>query len=338
MIAPAPAPAVSFVLPVYNVEAYLRKCLGSILSQTYPDFEVVIVDDGSTDNSLIICKQYANRDSRISVHFQENQGQGIARNRGLDAAVGRYVCYVDPDDWVDDRMVEDLVPAMDASGADFASFGIDFITENGTVTHTMAKFGQSQLQGEAILHSAMIDLDVYSSPCNKIYSRTFLVSNDIRFPPLRVYEDVYYSRIMSRHAQHCIFFDRVYYHALVRLESTTRLIDSSRILAAIKVIELERAKLIGPNCSDLLRSLFDAHVLKFMSYMLLQAAFRIQGWSDYKKCHQHAAAVGYQALCRDGVALSRLPLKNKLISKIAMYPLLAWLLVKMLKAMGVTPY
>ena len=334
----APAPAISFVLPVYNVEPYLRKCLDSILNQTNRDFEVVIVDDGSTDNSLTVCKHYATRDARISVHGQENQGQGVARNRGLDAAVGRYVCYVDPDDWLDKRMVEDLVPAMDASGADFASFGIDFITEGGAVKYTMAQFGQSRLQGEAILHSAMIDRDVYSSPCNKIYSRNFLVSNQIRFPPLRVYEDVYYSRIMSLHAQQCIFIDKVYYHALIRLGSTTRLIDSSRILAAVEVIELERARLIGPDCSDLLRSLFDAHVLKFTSYMLIQAAFRIQGWSDYAKCHHYAAAVGYQALCRDRAALSHLPLKNQLISKIAMHPLLAWRLVKMLKAVGITPY
>ena len=331
-------PAISFVLPVFNVEAYLPKCLDSLLGQSRRDIEIIVVDDGSTDGSLAICREHAARDARIVVFAQPNQGQGVARNRGVQAANGRYISFVDPDDWLEPEMAADLLPAMFSSGADFANFGIDFIDEKGALAHRLPTFTRTELSGEAILHAALIDRDVYSSPCNKVYTREFLQRNRIEFPTLRAYEDIFYSRTVALHARKCIFIDRVYYHALIRAGSTTRRMDSSRIREAVKLVELERAGLIGPSSSARVRDLFDAHVVKLMSGLLIQAAFRIADRRDYLQCGSIAAALDFRALCRNPAALALLKPKNRWMARVVQYPRLTRLLATVLKRLGIEPY
>ena len=104
---------VSIILPTYNVEKYLRKCLESVVSQTYKNIEIIIVIDGSTDNSLIIAKEFEKKDNRIVVIQQNNSGSGPARNNGLDNAHGEYIIFIDPDDWVENNLVETLLNAQE---------------------------------------------------------------------------------------------------------------------------------------------------------------------------------------------------------------------------------
>ena len=94
-------PKVSVIVPVYKVESYLRKCVDSILGQSFSDFEVILVDDGSPDNCGAICDDYATRDQRVKVIHKINGGLSDARNVGLDAAIGQYICFVDSDDWIE---------------------------------------------------------------------------------------------------------------------------------------------------------------------------------------------------------------------------------------------
>ena len=99
---------ISVILPIYNVDKYLKKCLDSVINQTFNDIEIICINDGSTDNSLEILKDYSQRDNRFIIINQENQGQGIARNKGVEIAKGEYVQFIDPDDWVDLDMLETL--------------------------------------------------------------------------------------------------------------------------------------------------------------------------------------------------------------------------------------
>ena len=92
---------ISVIVTVYNNQQYLTRCLQSIITQTYHNLEIILVDDGSTDGSLAICEKYRQKDSRIRLLYQTNQGVAVARNRGLDAATGDYLCFVDDDDFVD---------------------------------------------------------------------------------------------------------------------------------------------------------------------------------------------------------------------------------------------
>ena len=103
---------ISVIVPVYNVEKYIRECLDSIVNQTYKNLQIILVDDGSTDNSGKICDEFAKKDSRITVVHQENQGAGAAKNTGLELIEGEYFSIIDSDDYIDLSMYEKMVSLM----------------------------------------------------------------------------------------------------------------------------------------------------------------------------------------------------------------------------------
>ena len=115
-------PKFSVILPVYNVEKYLRECLESLVNQTLKDIEFICVNDGSTDSSLDILNEYAKKDSRFVIINQHNQGQGVARNNALAVAKGEYVAFVDPDDWVETNMFEELYLKFKETNVDVIQF------------------------------------------------------------------------------------------------------------------------------------------------------------------------------------------------------------------------
>lgn len=106
---------VSIIVPVYKVEKFLPKCIESVLNQTYTDFELILVDDGSPDKSPEICDKYAELDKRVVVIHQKNAGVSAARNAGLENAKGEYIGFVDPDDWIAPKMYEQMIFAMEGS-------------------------------------------------------------------------------------------------------------------------------------------------------------------------------------------------------------------------------
>lgn len=122
-------PLVSVIVPVYKVEAYLPQCVGSICGQTYANLQIILVDDGSPDESGRLCDAFAEKDSRIQVIHQPNSGVSAARNAALDAAGGTYVYFVDGDDWVSETMVEDTLPAMETGGYDLCAWGMRIVEE-----------------------------------------------------------------------------------------------------------------------------------------------------------------------------------------------------------------
>lgn len=124
-------PKVSVIIPVYNVEKYLRECLDSVINQTLSDIEIICINDGSTDNSLGILKEYAEKDSRIKIITQENQGQGVARNNAIEAAQGEYLVFVDPDDFLDSEALEVINKSFSDSAVDIIQFDYLVCSEDG---------------------------------------------------------------------------------------------------------------------------------------------------------------------------------------------------------------
>lgn len=111
---------ISVIIPIYNVEEYLEKCVNSVLNQTYSDLEIILVDDGSTDNSGKICDELKNKDNRIIVIHQENQGLSAARNAGIAKALGEYIAFVDSDDYIMEDMYETLYKNLEKTDADIS--------------------------------------------------------------------------------------------------------------------------------------------------------------------------------------------------------------------------
>ena len=121
---------VSIIVPVYNVEQYLDRCLDSLVRQTYSKIEILLVDDGSTDGSGALCDAWQRRDHRIRVFHKPNGGLSDARNHGLERASGDWVCFVDSDDWFDLRFVETMLGALEDTGADVAE--CDYVCTDGS--------------------------------------------------------------------------------------------------------------------------------------------------------------------------------------------------------------
>ncbi len=128
---------VSVIVPVYNTEKYLEKCLDSIINQTYKNLEIILVDDGSPDNSGSICDEYAIKDSRIKVIHKENGGLSSARNAGLDIATGDYIAFIDSDDYVKVTLFEEVVAKLEETKADVCMFSHITVTEKGEIEHKL---------------------------------------------------------------------------------------------------------------------------------------------------------------------------------------------------------
>lgn len=150
-------PQISVIVPVYNVEKYLTQCIESILSQTYQEFELLLIDDGSEDNSGSICDHYSNIDSRVHVFHKENGGVSSARNMGIEHAKGEWVCFVDSDDWIDKDTFEYITGLW--KGADFLQFGYrrtgGTASEYSYVPSKVLRYSTSVYCTKRIYHSAI---------------------------------------------------------------------------------------------------------------------------------------------------------------------------------------
>lgn len=130
---------ISVIVPIYNVEIYLDRCIESIVNQTYKNLEIILVNDGSTDNSLTICQKWAKKDNRIKVIDKENGGLSSARNAGLDIANGEYVSFVDSDDYIDKNIYDEMIKNIIITKSDIISCSIQEIQNNGNKINTLNK-------------------------------------------------------------------------------------------------------------------------------------------------------------------------------------------------------
>lgn len=178
---------VSIIVPVYNVAAYLPKCIASIQKQTEKDIEIILVDDGSTDNSGAICDRYAKEDARILVLHQENGGLSAARNAGIRISTADYLVFIDSDDYVDADLVKTALSAALENEADIVAYGYEKVTESGEVSFTYDL--PADLPNRAFsLTEVPSSLLMTPSACNKLFRKSLFA--DIEFPKDVWYEDL----------------------------------------------------------------------------------------------------------------------------------------------------
>ncbi|MDH3068338.1 glycosyltransferase [Akkermansia sp. N21169] len=212
-------PLLSVIIPIYNVEKYIEKCLDSLIFQTYRNIEIICVNDGSTDNSLFVLQKMAQYDNRISIINQKNKGQAVARNSGLKKARGRFVTFVDGDDFLDSETYEVSLQYF-KENIDVVCFGIsvegDFLLEKRRDDEEYYKIKYS---GVVDINSDVI-LNVDVSPCNKIFRMDVIKKYNVFFPNGIKYEDFsFFCKyfIVSRKA---FFIKNKFYHYIRREGST----------------------------------------------------------------------------------------------------------------------
>lgn len=166
---------ISIIIPIFNAEPFLAKCLDSLINQPYSALQIILVNDGSTDNSLAIAQQYAQQDSRITVFSQTNQGQSAARNLGLQYATGEYISFIDADDYVDADFYTTLTQHI--GSFDCVQIGYKRITK----------------QGKIIIEKLPRHFYQFTSPCMRLYRRQSFLTYHLHFPSGMIYEDVIFS-------------------------------------------------------------------------------------------------------------------------------------------------
>lgn len=198
-------PKLSIVMPVYNTSEYLAESIDSVLNQTFSDFELILVDDGSTDNSLEICRRYEKLDSRITVVTQKNQGPGATRNNGIKHASAELMMFLDSDDTAAPDMLEKAVEVMDEKNPDLLLFGYEevFYFESGK-----EKSRNRCIPGRLDLNTAdecrakyckLVFDAMLNQPWNKVYKKSIINSNNVRFPDVRRTQDAIFNGEYFKH-------------------------------------------------------------------------------------------------------------------------------------------
>lgn len=251
---------ISVIIPIYNVEKYLSRCINSVIAQTYKNLEIILVNDGSFDSSGIICDEFALKDSRIKVIHKKNGGLSDARNVGINIANGFYFTFIDSDDWVSNDFLEKLYNLCINYNAEISI--CDFVETKTTNTFLSDLKNNQVIQYTNI--ESLYQLTKYSKTqfgivCGKLYHKKLF--DNVRFPVGKIHEDEFVSYILIYNANKIVYIDRKMYYYFMRNESITR--NNFNIRNKLNALEAfqERASFYK-NINEF--ELYEIHLRKMM--------------------------------------------------------------------------
>lgn len=272
-------PSISIIVPVYNTDKYLCKCLDSILAQTYTNWEAILVDDGSTDKSGKICDDYAAKDKRFNVIHQNNGGVSVARQTGLDNATGDYIIHCDPDDWIEPTMLEELTQKAVKEDADMVI--CDIITHrNGIIEYSHIDLVTPTTAKEVQLQ--IIRQKLHGSCCNKLIRSRFCKKAGFKPSDIIYCEDELYNiRILNNDLKISYIPRALYNYRNDNIGSICNTLSAKSIQSKIKVID-EICKIIQVHKNS--------KELKAMKKSCIATAFTSREYhiisTLYVECHE----------------------------------------------------
>lgn len=245
---------ISVIIPVYNVEEYIDKCIESVVKQTHNNIEIIIVDDCSTDNSGVIIDKWAEKDPRIiSIHNNKNIGVNNTRNIALDIAKGDYISFVDSDDWVEPSLCEIALMTAVRHKADIVCFGYFHVNTNGEKYSSMTTKNPKSITSEEGIRELIARQDViYSIPWNKLYHKNTI--KNVRFPKQKIFEDQGFTYLTFHNAEKIYVDNHILYNYLQRKNSLSADWDRPEALKSRFEIWLKRLLFIKehyPNLEDI---------------------------------------------------------------------------------------
>ncbi len=249
-------PKLSIIVPIYNVEKYLKRCIDSILSQMYTDFEAILIDDGSPDQCGRIIDEYAKIDGRIVAIHQKNKGVSAARNAGLQAARGEYIGFVDPDDWIEPDMYSVLLGIMDSERGDIASCSWIDNEENGVETPYSSGLSSALMSREEYMkHLFDMPPTIAGSACTKVIRRDIIRSDFLE--KYAICEDNHFVAQCCVNVKRAVYVNKPLYHIFLRQNSTTRKEPGKVVLGlAARRDIIGIAKRVNKECTDKAELLF----------------------------------------------------------------------------------
>jgi len=328
-------PLVSVVVPIYNVEKYIERCINSILSQSYKNIQLILVDDGSTDNSGKIIEKYNNR--AIIIH-QHNLGQSAARNTGVSYATGKYLMYVDSDDYISQGTILTLVKKMETSSYDMCCFRGYSKDNRGQLYNIGRDFSVSEFDKNSdIVKDGLLGKNIKTSVCSKIFLLSMIRDNNITFLEGVINEDYLYTNIVILYAQRVAFVNQPFYYVERRQNSTSRNFKDENITTIVHhyhyllKVYSEHGKL------DQFKEFLYCQYLIGNLFTLYTIAYNVKKYIDFLYFHNLVDKKDFY----NRTAKSALLLKGKIypiIYSLCKFPKLFYITVKVAKIFGLKSY
>ena len=229
---------ISVIVPIYNVELYLEKCIVSIINQTYKNLEIILVNDGSPDNCPQICEEYAKKDSRIKVIHKKNGGLSDARNYGIDIANGKYLCFIDSDDYIADQMIEKLYQNLKKNKSDISICNFYETYSNDYLKFYPFPEKKLKISGNAKFYNIYNKYFLSTiAAWGKLYKKE--IFNNIKYPLGKIHEDEAIITEVLKNAKVISYFDEPLYYYVQREKSITKIFDLKRL----DIIEVHEKRL-----------------------------------------------------------------------------------------------
>lgn len=266
----------SVIVPIYNGESFINKCLDSIINQTYTNIEIVIINDGSTDETEELCNIYVEKYNNIKLYNQNNQGLSQARNKGLEISSGEYIGYVDIDDFIEPNMYAELIRLLEKNNLDIIScvdtdddkFNNVYVNDNNLIIKDRKR--------------AIIDnlLDIDCSPTAKVIKRHIL--EKVKFPANMIYEDIATAYLHSAETNKSGFINAPFYHAIPRKDSLSRGNITPKKRHDYLIINKQRLKYVEENGYMEVRDyLIAKNIESALSLLTLLYSEKFDGFDDF---------------------------------------------------------
>ena len=290
-------PLITVIVPIYNVEKYLRHCVDSILSQSYHNLEVWLVDDGSPDGCPTICDEYARKDNRIKVIHKKNGGLSDARNVAIDVASGEYICFVDSDDYVAPTYVETLYSLIEKYHTKASIINPVAIDEDGNLTHSFQHDNQEYCwSADETLEQMFYQNKFDTTAWGKLYHRS-LFESGIRYPKGLLFEDLPTTYLLFKRCDKIAFKATELYYYLLRSDSIEGSVFSNEKMdSAMKIFDSFKAH------EDLLTGCKDAYYCRMLSFAFHILLSMPEGYPRkkelYSKVREYRTKVLFNAKAR----------------------------------------
>ena len=308
-------PLVSVIIPVYKVEKYLDRCVQSIIGQTYRNFEVFLVDDGSPDNCGQICDKYAAEYYCIHVIHQKNAGQGAARNRAAKLAKGEYISFIDSDDYIEPDYLEYLVSLIKKYNADVSIGGFGYLYEGNTPgKRKMENETECELSGEEALIRMNYNKGLGATPWAKLYRKELIIRYP--FPEGQIYEDLATLYKIFCDSEKVVLGNRTIYYWVQRVGSTMRMGFDERQMAGIDAVKAQ-IEYVKEKCPAVLKSARYRYTAKAVE--LMAVCFNSGGDRDvFQRLRKHMNLYADEVL---GDRQAKITMKLRIIgAKLGYYP------------------
>ncbi|UYO45317.1 glycosyltransferase [Rhodopseudomonas palustris] len=298
-------PLISVIIPTYNSSAFVARCLESVQNQSIKDIEIIVVDDFSSDGTLDVLKTYSRNDSRIEIIESPRKGMaGGARNLGIDRAKGRYISFIDSDDWIDTDFFHSMSSALDRSGAQIAVSGVKREYDSARSSAVRYKYcANNVIDGRFAISllSRTLDQDISISSivCNKLFQASFIKKNAVRFIEGRHNEDDIFTFIAFSLAPHVNLVPEIYYHLFQRRNSSSRSFSKKHIDDLFFAFSCMRERLTVSGRFDSFKSDYYSFFEKCFSYTIESMQISCQDEAVLGEYFKYAITVCGRAILFD---------------------------------------